>query len=145
MRRWIFVLLCILCGRLNLCYAQKVFDPERILQGRIENMEEGLGEEVFDDLLDNPLRINEVTLSRLEEFPLFTRFMAASLYDYIKRNGAVLSLYELSAVPGFNKEVAEALAPFLDLSEKRRLRIGELSKMLKGGRSQLLIRGSAYT
>ena len=145
MRRWIFVLLCILCGRLNLCYAQKVFDPERILQGRIENMEEGLGEEVFDDLLDNPLRINEVALSRLEEFPLFTRFMAASLYDYIKRNGAVLSLYELSAVPGFNKEVAEALAPFLDLSEKRRLRIGELSKMLKGGRSQLLIRGSAYT
>ena len=64
MRRWIFVLLCILCGRLNLCYAQKVFDPERILQGRIENMEEGLGEEVFDDLLDNGVHYLRMQLRR---------------------------------------------------------------------------------
>lgn len=145
MRRWIFVLLCTLCGRLSFCFAQNVFDPELILQGRIENMEEGAGEDLLEDLLENPLKINEASLLRLEEFPLFTRFMAASLYDYIKRNGAILSSYELSAVPGFNKEVAEALAPFLDLSAERGIRIRELPVILKGGRSQLLMRGSAFT
>ncbi|MEZ7955320.1 MAG: hypothetical protein QMB82_09235, partial [Bacteroidales bacterium] len=136
---------CTLCGRLSFCFAQNVFDPELILQGRIENMEEGAGEDLLEDLLENPLKINEASLLRLEEFPLFTRFMAASLYDYIKRNGAILSSYELSAVPGFNKEVAEALAPFLDLSAERGIRIRELPVILKGGRSQLLMRGSAFT
>ena len=70
MRRWIFVLLCTLCGRLSFCFAQNVFDPESILQGRIENMEEGAGEDLLEDLLENPLKINEASLLRLEEFPL---------------------------------------------------------------------------
>ena len=145
MRRWIFILLCTLCGRLSLCYAQQRVDPESILQKAIENLDEELTQEAIEDLLDNPLRINQSTLLRLEEFPLFTKYMAASLYDYIKKNGAVISIYELSAVPGFNKEVAESLAPFLDLSADRRLRIRELSKILADGRSQVLLRGSAYT
>ena len=39
----------------------------------------------------------------------------ASLLDYRKRNGDILSMKELAAVDGFSQERAEALAPFVSL------------------------------
>ena len=135
MKRGILFLLCTLWSSYFLCYAQRA----------IQNFEEELSEEAVEDMIDNPLRINLATLSELEEFPLFTRFMAVSLHDYIQRNGAVLSIFELGAVPGFNSEVAGSLAPFIDLTTQKRFAISSLRSLLKEGRSQLLFRGAFYT
>jgi hypothetical protein len=145
MRRRIFILLCILWSSYFHCYAQRAADPISALQRAVQNFEEELTREAIEDFLNNPLRINIASLAEMEAFPLFTRFMAVSLFDYIKRNGAVLSIYELSAIPGFNQEIAESLSPFVDLSAERQLTIKNISKILAEGRSQILLRGSFYT
>jgi hypothetical protein len=66
-------------------------------------------------MLDRPLRINQVTMSRLIDSGLLDRYRAASLNDYRLRHGDVLSLMELSLVDGFGEAFVSRLAPFISL------------------------------
>lgn len=145
MKRGILFLLCTVWSSYFLCHAQRTADPLQVLQRAIQNFEDEISEEALVDMLDNPLRINLATLAELEEFPLFTRFMAVSLHDYIQRNGFVLSIFELGAVPGFNSEVAASLSPFIDLTTQKRFTISTFRHLLADGRSQLILRGAFYT
>ena len=54
-------------------------------------------------MLVRPLRINQVTMSRLIDSGLLDRYRAASLNDYRLRHGDVLSLMELSLVDGSDR------------------------------------------
>ena len=65
--------------------------------------------------IENPIDINLAAGSRLVSSGLFTQYQVASLLDYRKRNGDILSMKELAAVDGFSQERAEALAPFVSL------------------------------
>lgn len=145
MKRRILFLLCTMWSSYFICYAQRLADPLQQVQSAVRFFEEELSEELIEDLVENPLKVNLSNLDRLESFPFFTKFMAASLHDYIIKNGPVLSIYELSAVPGFNKDVAESLAPFIDLTIQKSFTLGTISSLFQEGRSQLLIRGSFYT
>lgn len=69
--------------------------------------------EHYEQLYDNPLDINSCNLSQLCESELFTELQAALLLDYRKRCGPLLSLVELSAIPGIGREFAFALEPFV--------------------------------
>ncbi len=75
--------------------------------------------ERMEDLLSRPLRINQVSSSKLEESGLFSHYQAASLSDYRSRHGDVLSLAELAAVDGFGSDFVARLAPFISLESYR--------------------------
>ena len=71
--------------------------------------------ERLSDLLSHPLQVNLVTPAFLSESGLLTPYQVASLTDYRKRHGDVMSYEELSAVDGFGKIVVEKLSPFISL------------------------------
>lgn len=76
--------------------------------------------ERFEALKEHPLKLNVSSRNRLISSGLFSQYQAASLIDYRKRCGPVLSYEELSLVDGFNRSFAEALKPFTDLSAAER-------------------------
>ncbi len=75
--------------------------------------------ENLEDLLLHPLRINQSSISRLEESGLFTQYQAVSLADYRSRHGDILSFNELSLVDGFNEDLVKKLSPFISLESHR--------------------------
>ncbi len=75
--------------------------------------------ERLEEYLSRPLRINQTSISRLEESGLLTRYQAASLVDYRSRHGDILSMTELAAVDGFSRDFVARLAPFISLESRR--------------------------
>lgn len=71
--------------------------------------------ERFEQLARSPLRLNLATRGRLRASGLLSEYQIASLEDYRKRYGDILSFTELSAVDGFTAEYAEALSCFVSL------------------------------
>lgn len=72
--------------------------------------------ERLEDMMRNPIKINLLSVSRLEESGLFTHYQAVSFIDYRTRHGKVMSLAELAAVDGFNEEFVDRLSPFISLA-----------------------------
>lgn len=66
----------------------------------------------FRDLAEHPIEINTASRSRLLSCGLFSRYQVASLTDYIRNGGDILSYAELGLVDGFNPALAEALEQF---------------------------------
>ncbi|MBO7585077.1 MAG: helix-hairpin-helix domain-containing protein, partial [Bacteroidales bacterium] len=71
----------------------------------------------YESLLLNPLNINAASRSQLEELRLLSLFQIESLLEYREEYGAILSLSELAAVDGFNRDLVETLQPFISLEE----------------------------
>ena len=108
-------------------YAQESEGIEEVMMVLgVDSPEEVDPEEVerMTDLIAHPLRINMVPESRLIASGLLTRYQAASLTDYRKRHGNVMSYTELAAVDGFGPEVVGKLKNFISL-ECYTLRDGE--------------------
>ena len=74
--------------------------------------------ERFENLLRNPLRINLVSSSKIEESGLLSHYQAVSLADYRSRHGDVLSFNELAAVDGFGMDFVARIAPFISLESR---------------------------
>ena len=111
-RLYLIVVLTVLSGVVT--YAQE--DEVMSVLG-VNSPEEADPEEFerMSDLLVHPLRINLVSESRLIASGLLTRYQAASLIDYRRRHGNIMSYTELAALDGFNDEVVSRLRPFLSL------------------------------
>lgn len=69
--------------------------------------------ERFDALASRPVRINTASEARLVSSGLFSRYQAASIADYRRSSGDILSLAEFALVDGIGEEAARALAPFV--------------------------------
>lgn len=82
-------------------------EPEELTEDEIQR---------FEHYASHPLRINSANARELEVSGLFTTFRAVSLYDYICRNGPVLSVQELSSVDGFDLQIAQALSWFVSFA-----------------------------
>ena len=98
--------------------AQDSSELEKITAFLGVNSEEEISSEEYEllqDALRHPIRINLMSKSRLIASGLFTPYQAASLVDYRKRFGNVLSFAELVAVDGFSQQCVEVLKPFLSL------------------------------
>ena len=80
--------------------------------GQMEDLTED-EKQIFEHYAAHPLPVNTSDVRSLRESGLFSEFRAASLADYISRNGPVLSVRELATVDGFNQEIAEALSWFI--------------------------------
>ena len=72
-----------------------------------ENMDFTILQEEFTQLAENPVRINIASFEELGRIRLLTDFQIQSIINYIKKNGPVLSIYELQFVHGFDEELPE--------------------------------------
>ena len=64
-------------------------------------------------LIENPVYINSGDLSEIKRLFFLTVFQAASIVDYTNKNGDIISATEISYIPGFDKELAEIMQPFI--------------------------------
>lgn len=71
--------------------------------------------ERLQDFLDDPIKINLYSESRLLSTGLFTRYQVASLADYRMRHGDVLSFSELALIDGFGEDYIDVLRYFVSL------------------------------
>lgn len=76
--------------------------------------------ERYEVFLARPLELNLASPGRLLSSGLLSRFQVASLLDYRRGHGDILSLSELSLLDGFGKDFAAALAPFVSLRSGNR-------------------------
>ena len=69
-------------------------------------------------LAARPVRINLSTEARLASCGLFSRYQAASVADYRRTSGDILSVAELALLDGFGEETTRALAPFVSFETR---------------------------
>lgn len=72
--------------------------------------------ERFEALASRPLEINLSSARKLEASGLFSRYQAASIEDYRRACGDILSVAELAVVDGIGEELAEALGSYVAFS-----------------------------
>jgi hypothetical protein len=73
--------------------------------------------EYLNELSENPVKINQADENDLSRLFFLSDFQVRSLADYIKRNGDIVSIYEIAAIPGFDRHAAEIIFPFISLKE----------------------------
>ena len=78
---------------------------------------------VFTDQLDDwrrrQLDLNFATEDDLSMLPGFSPIVITNLIDYRERNGALLSVYELQAVPGMTHVLFTRIRPFITVRSSR--------------------------
>ena len=84
----------------------------------VEEMNEETVEK-YSYLERHPLRVNYASEQKLAASGLMSRYQAASLADYRRLHGDILSVAELAAVDGFGTAVAESMRPFLSFESLR--------------------------
>lgn len=88
--------------------------------------------ERFEALKEHPLKLNISSRNRLLSSGLLTQYQVASLLEYRRRCGPVMSYSELALVDGFNSRLAEALKDFTELSTGERPGSSRTSRVLGG-------------
>lgn len=82
-----------------------------------EELEEELVER-YTALAARPLRINLASEMRLASCGLLSHYQAASIVDYRRSSGDILSVAELALLDGFGEAAARALAPFVSFETR---------------------------
>ncbi|WP_372776208.1 ComEA family DNA-binding protein [Mangrovibacterium sp.] len=122
MKRALLVILVLVSSLL--ARAQQTDTPlheqlQDLLEQVLEEDENADVELLLSDLVrleESPIAIN--TAGQDEFAPLFfmSPLQVQALLDYRKESGAILSVYELALVDGFNPEIAQMIAHFVDFS-----------------------------
>jgi hypothetical protein len=98
---------------------------------------------LFDDLsylVEHPININTASIKQFNELPFLSDIQIEGILKYIKRYGAMISMYELKDVDGLDMQTIELLIPFIyfgkieDIYSKP-----TLNNLLKYGKHELAL------
>jgi hypothetical protein len=70
------------------------------------------------DLNEKPVRINSADEAELTRLFFLTDFQVKALADYVHSSGRIFSLYEIANIPGFDRDLAAMITPFVSLEEE---------------------------
>jgi len=62
---------------------------------------------------EHPINLNKAEASQLDDLPLLNAQQISSLLEYIAKNGKLISIFELQAVPGFDLVLINRLLPYV--------------------------------
>ncbi|MDN5202614.1 helix-hairpin-helix domain-containing protein [Fulvivirgaceae bacterium BMA10] len=130
----LFILLFSLIYTLTNCAKSqniKEVDLDKILQEILPNDEdipdyEALLE-LFHELHNNPLNLNKVDKSDIQSLRILSQSQIQSFFRHITKNGNLLSIYELQAIPGFDHHTIQKLLPFVEVAQPT---LGDISRSL---------------
>jgi len=74
--------------------------------------------EKLQELADNPVKLNSSGEKEISRLFFLSDFQVKALVDYAHSSGKILSVFELSNIPGFDKETVETIIPFITLDNK---------------------------
>jgi hypothetical protein len=122
-------------------------DPQSIIADILEDISSASEEEVDLDglaedlifLTENPINLNATSQTELAKLIFLSDFQIASLLDYIKNQGEMLSIYEIQMVYGFDFKDVQRMLPFVTIrpSDKKPI------TGFKFGRSDMFVRAKS--
>ncbi len=92
-------------------------------------------------LKSHPINLNKTNFEELSSLSFLNELQVANLLDHIKRNGPLISLYELQSVDGFDINLINSILPYVAISNNE-TQITSFKKTLKQGNHKLLLRNS---
>ncbi len=111
---------------------------EQLQQQKIENYSEQTESE-FDitDLISgleyyrkHPVNLNTADYEDLQKLGILDDIRIKNLLDHIKKNGRLLSVYELQTIEGFDAQLIEILLPYVEVNDygKRKFNFRDITK-----------------
>ena len=100
---------------------------------------------IFEDLetyIISPLDLNQAEESQLQDLRLLTDNQVNNLLNYRRRRGALISLYELQAVPGFDLQTIRRILPFVSVKTTTDDYQLSIPRMLAEGKNEFFLRWS---
>lgn len=117
--------------------------PRDVIEQRIEAAVEQLGGdndvdltnlfELLADRYNDPIDLNHTTAQELNALLLLNDVQVSALMQHIKRNGQLLSLYELQAIHGWDAATIQLVRPFITVRETQMGARASLKEILKQG------------
>jgi hypothetical protein len=124
--------------------------PRELIEQRIEDATEQLGEDpdvdltnLFEILVDrymDPIDLNHTNMKELTELLLLTDVQVSALLQHIRRNGKLLSIYELQTINGWDARTIEMVRPFITVRENPLASSANLKLMLQRGTHEIIVR-----
>ncbi len=74
--------------------------------------------EKLNELNEDPVSLNYADETELSRLFFLTSFQIKAIADYIHSTGRIFSVYEIANVPGFDRELARLIIPFINLESK---------------------------
>ena len=71
--------------------------------------------ELLEELADTPININEADEKEISKLFFLSGYQIKSLIYHIQTSGKIMSIYEIASIPGFSKQIAESMSPFITL------------------------------
>ena len=75
--------------------------------------------DVLEDYRERPLNINSASQEELLFLPGLNDILVNNLQQYIQNFGALTTVYELQAVPGYSPDLINQILPYIAVSEAR--------------------------
>ena len=112
-------------SKTNMVYGQ----TEKLSESIVEIAEEFAADDsdpeavsVFIDLLhelsENPVKINNPNEEEISRLFFLSDFQVKAIKEYVQSSGQIVSIYELANIPGFDKETAEMIMPFITFENR---------------------------
>ncbi|MFC2151221.1 ComEA family DNA-binding protein [Bacteroidota bacterium] len=147
LRNIAYIFILILWG--NKSFGQHETITKHTLEDLIEDLASSTDAELdysslYEDLnyfLNNPLNLNSATKEELERLQILNDFQINSLLDYVKRNGEMLSIYELQLVYGFSMDNILMILPFITVFDTPVESSFKFKNAIKYGNNQIFLRG----
>jgi hypothetical protein len=124
--------------------------PKDLIEQRIEDAAEQLGDdadidltnlfEVLTDRYLDPIDLNHTNALELNELLLLTDVQISALVQHIRRNGKLLSLYELQTINSWDVRTIEMIRPFVTVRENPFSSSASLKTMLSRATHEVIIR-----
>lgn len=89
--------------------------------------------EKLSELAERPVIINSGTEDEIARLFFLTEFQIKVIADHVKRNGDILSLYELALLPAFDRSLVMLMEPYITLTP------GDAGTRLPTGRSMIMV------
>jgi hypothetical protein len=126
---------------------QKADDSE--VQQQLENLaEENQNEEAdYTTLLDllnqfkeHPVNLNNTNKEELEQLQLLTDIQINNLFDHLKKNGKLITIYELQGIRGFDLQTIRKILPYVRVNDNFNTAHFNSKEMFKDGQHVVTLR-----
>ncbi|MCJ7449811.1 MAG: helix-hairpin-helix domain-containing protein [Bacteroidales bacterium] len=71
--------------------------------------------ERLHELSENPVSINSGDENEISRLFFLSDFQIKAIADYVKTSGLLVSIYEITGIPGFDQQTAEMMVPFITI------------------------------
>ena len=97
-------------------------------------------EDVWNYYLDHPLNLNKTSKEELSSLLLLNEFQIKDLFNHLKNNGKLLSIYELQSITSWNEKTIQMVLPFVEVSDKLNQPSFKFKDVLKYGKVEFTSR-----